>query len=151
MIYKNNEIKQLEKLTGEIDFLFQDGVIFTPEESKLLWECGRDLQLIADTIDLMNQRRKLKRKYMKKIKTIIKKTLIILAIIVPIYLAGTASGMYYVSKKITKEATWALQNPRQAKWAMERQELVKRASDVLYFEDTNEGMTIIKPYTKDIK
>lgn len=88
---------------------------------------------------------------MNKTKIVFKKVLIALAIIIPIYLAGTATGMYYISKKITKEASWAIQYPVHARWAMERHELIKKASEVLYFEDTNEGMTIIKPFTKEVK
>lgn len=84
---------------------------------------------------------------MKKLK----KVLIILAILIPIYLAGTATGLYYTTSKITPEAKWAMSYPRHAKWAMERHDLIKRASETLYFEDTNEGMTIIKPFMKEIK
>lgn len=84
---------------------------------------------------------------MKKIK----KVLIAVVLIIPIFLAGTATGLYYASSKITNEARWAMNYPRHAKWAMERHELIKRASETLYFEDTNEGMTIIKPFTKEVK
>jgi hypothetical protein len=88
---------------------------------------------------------------MNKFKQLTKKLAIGLVIIVPVYLAGTGTGMYFVSKKITNEAKWAIQYPQHAKWAMERHDLIKRASEVLYFEDTNEGMTIIKPFTKEVK
>ena len=69
---------------------------------------------------------------------------------IPVFLAGSGVALYIMTKRMTEESLWALQYPKEAKWAMDRQKLMKKAADVLYFEDTNQGMTVIKPYMKEV-
>ena len=44
---KNHEIEYLDKLTGEIDYMFQEGVVIKESERVLLLNCAKSLLEIA--------------------------------------------------------------------------------------------------------
>lgn len=54
MNQNQKEIDQLMKITGDIDYLFQEGVRITPEETKIIKNCATHLLAIVKDLKLRN-------------------------------------------------------------------------------------------------
>jgi len=67
---------------------------------------------------------------------------------IPVFLLGFLVGgliTVYIIGRPTKETEWSRIHPLEVDWAIARYNLIQKAAGVLYFDDTNKGITIVKP------
>ena len=56
--YNQQDMEALELAVAQIDYLFQEGVVFTPDEEEKILTLGTELQNIYTSIQIMKNYRK---------------------------------------------------------------------------------------------
>lgn len=63
---------------------------------------------------------------------------------------GSAASVYYMVKREPEVISWGYEHQKEVQWAKDRYELMQKAASELYFDDEDKGITIVKPWIKEV-